>query len=194
LVAYHSPSSETAHSAGQALCAVRNECPGRPTMQKSETAFLAAYDAYADAIFRYCYVRLHDREQAKDVTQETFVRTWEWLAKGNKAENLRAFLYRIATNITVDLYRKRRDVPLEALPHGADIRDDARSADPLYAAQVRHVVSAIERLDPTYADALLMRYVEDMPVKEIARALGISENAASVRLHRGITRLKKELQ
>ena len=55
-------------------------------------------------------------------------------------------------------------------------------------------IEAIEALDQKYKDVIFMRYVEDMSVKEIARVLKNNENTISVRIHRGIERLKKILE
>lgn len=156
-------------------------------MKHSEQAFLAAYDLYADAIFRYCYARLGEREAAKDAVQETFCRAWRWLTKDNKAENIRALLYRTATNITIDEYRRGRSESLDAL--GLDPADES-TGDPSVSAQAAHAIALARRLEPKYRDPLLMRYAEDLPVKEIAAVLGESENVTSVRIHRAIKQLK----
>jgi RNA polymerase sigma-70 factor (ECF subfamily) len=60
--------------------------------------FEKAYDLYADAIFRHCYLRVSDRELAKDLMQETFMKTWEYLASGKDIDDVRPFLYRTALN------------------------------------------------------------------------------------------------
>jgi len=73
-----------------------------------EEDFATAYDLYADAIFRHCYFRVNDREKAVDLMQETFMKTWEYLASGKKVTNLRAFLYRSANNLIVDQARRAK--------------------------------------------------------------------------------------
>ena len=74
-----------------------------------EVKFLEAYDQYSDAIFRYCYYRVYDREKAKDCVQEAYCRTWKYMESGKEIENLRALLYRIATNIIIDDSRKKKE-------------------------------------------------------------------------------------
>ena len=51
-----------------------------------EEEFLRAYEEFADAIFRHCYFRISDREVAKDLTQETFTRTWKYIVDGEAPE------------------------------------------------------------------------------------------------------------
>ncbi len=78
-----------------------------------EQRFLALYDETADAVYRHCYFRVHDRELAKDMTQEAYARTWNTLAKGGiEIENLKAFLFRIASNLVIDHYRKKKEASL----------------------------------------------------------------------------------
>lgn len=157
-------------------------------MKNAEKEFMAAYDDHADAIFRYCYARLGERERAKDAVQETFYRAWRWLIRGNRADNMRALLYRMATNITIDEYRRPGSASLESLE--MDVADES-VRDPLLAAEASQAVVLAQRLEPKYRDPLLMRYIDDLPVKEIAIVLGESENATSVRIHRAIKQLKE---
>jgi RNA polymerase sigma-70 factor (ECF subfamily) len=81
-------------------------------MQKD---FIRAYDENADALFRQCFFKVHDREIAKDILQDTFARTWDYSTKGNTILNMRAFLYRTMNNLVVDYYRKKKAVSLDSL-------------------------------------------------------------------------------
>src|SRR6266566_458854 len=84
-------------------------------MRVEEQLFIQVYDQFADAIFRHCWFRVSDRERAKDLTQETFVKVWKILDRGESVENMRAYLYRIANNLIIDHYRKKKDVSLDLL-------------------------------------------------------------------------------
>jgi len=159
-----------------------------------EQQFLEAYEHYADAIFRHCYFRLYgNHKRALDLMQETFTKTWEYRARGNEIENIRAFLYRTATNLIIDESRKKKSLSLDALseegfdPPHPDTRQATREAE---ASELRTVLS---RLDEDCSAVLIMGYVDDLSVKEIARTLGTSENATSVRIHRGIKKIRELL-
>ena len=78
-----------------------------------EQKFLKAYDEYSDAIFRHCYFRVSDREKAKDLTQDTFTKTWEYVLKNGEVTDLRAFLYKVANNLIIDTYRKKKEDSLD---------------------------------------------------------------------------------
>src|SRR3989344_3935117 len=159
---------------------------------QKEQQFLQAYDKYSDAIFRYCYYRVFDSEKAKDVVQEAYCRTWKYIADGNQIENIRAFLYRTATNLIIDNSRKKRLYSLEELQeNGSGIRLDNVSNDNISAkAEVKLAMQKINKLKPQYKDAIIMRYIDELPVKEIAQILGQSENSVSVNIHRGLAQLK----
>jgi RNA polymerase sigma-70 factor (ECF subfamily) len=159
----------------------------------NEQSFLEAYDAYADAIFRHCYFRVYDREQARDLVQETFIRTWEYLAKGEEVENIRAFLYRVANNLVIDHARKKKSVSLDMLEEqgfNPSVNPQERLERTLDA---QFVLQVLQELDAEYRQVVIMRYIDDLGPKDIAVALGESENVVSVRLHRALAKLRKLL-
>lgn len=164
----------------------------RERASEIERAFLAAYDEYADALFRHCFVRIRDREIARDIVQEAYTRTWDYLAQGKEIEHLRAFLYRVANNIIVDTARKRRNTSLDAM-----IDDDGfEPADedvekPEKAQELREAFGLLDELDEMYRVTIAMRYLDELSPGEIARALKISENVVSVRIHRGLAKLRE---
>ncbi|MBI5404831.1 MAG: RNA polymerase sigma factor [Candidatus Kerfeldbacteria bacterium] len=152
--------------------------------------FLEAYDAYADAIFRHCYFRVYDRERARDLAQETFTKTWEYLITGKKVENLRAFLYRVANNLVIDESRKRRPVSLDELQEqGFDPGE--RIDESLHARlDANAVLELLDRLSPDHRQVIVYRFVDQLGPKEIAALLDESENVISVRLNRAIKQLR----
>jgi RNA polymerase sigma-70 factor, ECF subfamily len=161
--------------------------------QETEKLFLEVYDTHADAIYRFCYFRLFDKEKAEELTQEAFMRTWEYLASGKQVDNIRAFVYRVARNSIVDYFRKKKEVSLDDLhEQGFDvsIEDASRWENIIDGGDA---IRAIKLLDEKYRDVLLFRHVDGLPVKEIAAIVGDSENAVSVRLHRGLKQLKEIL-
>lgn len=164
-----------------------------PSQKEEEKAFLAAYDAYGDAIFRFLCMKIADRETARDLTQETFTRAWDFCVEGGKIREWKPFLYRTAYNLVVDTYRKKKAVSLDALieDKGFTVPDDHASDKTTIArAEMSRVRHAIDELDETYRDIILLRYIEDLPPKEIARITRLSENVVSVRIHRGILKLR----
>ncbi len=156
--------------------------------------FIKAYESYSDAIFRYCYFRVYDRERAKDIVQETFMKTWDYIARGNDIDNIRAFLYKVARNIIIDYTRKKKEDSLEALQEsgfnpGVDERANKEIEFDFQAA-----LQAIKSLDEKYREAVTMRYIEGYSPKEIAKMIDETENVISVRIHRGLQQLRKKIK
>lgn len=155
--------------------------------------FLEAYDKHADAIFKHCYFRLFNRERAKEIMQDTFLRTWEQMAKGVEIQNIKAFLYRIATNLIIDDTRKKKMNSLDVMQEQG-FNPSVSDTDAIFnRIDGERVKKMVERMDKKYSNVILMRYVDDLTVKEIAEALGVSQNVVSVRIHRGLKEIKKIL-
>lgn len=156
----------------------------------NQDTFLEVYEEYGDAIFRFCLTKTKNRDIALDLTQDTFIKTWEYLASGKEVELIRPFLYRVARNLIIDLSRKKKTLSLDNyLDEGGNIAD---TAQPEFGKSfdVDQALALVQSLDPKYRDPLLLRYVEDLSVSEIAKVLSLSENVISVRLHRGVKQLQ----
>jgi RNA polymerase sigma-70 factor (ECF subfamily) len=162
-------------------------------MQVTEPHFLQAYEEYADAIFRYCLFRVYDRELARDLTQETFMRAWRRQSEGEHIKNIRAFLYTVARNLIIDHSRRARPQSLDVMmEQGGDVGVDGREQT-VDKIDVSLVLDVLEGCDEQSRDVVILRYVEGWRVKDIAKELGISQTAASVRLHRALRMLRKQL-
>lgn len=165
-------------------------------MRDLQNTFLEAYDTYSDTIFRFCFFRLNDRELAKDTMQETFTKAWDMTSRGDfQILNIKAILYKIAGNLIVDEYRRRgrRGITqsLEVLhEEGFDpSQDDTESL--LNVLDGQQAIALISKIREPYGESVFMRYVQDLTLTEIAQITGESENTISVRIHRGISILKK---
>lgn len=155
-----------------------------------EKEFLATYGQFSDAIFRHCVFRVSDREKAKDITQVAFIRLWDTVSQGKEIDNMRAFLYRIVNNLIIDEYRKRKDESLDRMrdEEGFDVGFDPRNEIETRDDYERSLL-LLETLPAHYRQALVMRHIDGLSVKEIARMTDESENVISVRIHRAIAKL-----
>lgn len=156
--------------------------------------FEQAYIDFGDQIFRYVYFRIFDRDMAKDLTQETFYKVWDYLAKGKEIENIKAFLYRTAHNVTVNAIRAKK--PTASLDDMQDtVGYDVSDVDAELAAQnardVREVIESFAILKPQDADLMKLRYVDGLSVQEISSITQMSENSISVKIHRLIEKLRE---
>jgi len=160
-------------------------------------AFGHLYDHYFPQIFKYLLVRTDTREDAEDMTETVFMKTWEHLPNfgGKKKErNLRAWLFRIAHNSVVDHYRTRKQLlPLESVsqtgtaegePGGVAIKNE----------DSRRIIQAIKRLDDTSQKVIVSRFTSDLSHKETALSIGISENNARIIQYRALRKLNDLLR
>ena len=153
--------------------------------------FLKAYEAYADALFRHCYYRVYDRELAKDLVQEAFCRTWDYLSRGNDINNLRAFLYQVLRNIIADEIRKKKHISLDQLIEEGFSPANETNPNVEQKLIAKDVVRTLNLLDEPYREVMQLRFIDDLSLKEISTVLQVSENTISVRIHRGIKKLRK---
>ena len=162
-----------------------------PPAVSATDAFMKAYDECADALFRHCYFRVYDRERAKDVLQECFTRTWEYIAQGKKIDNMRAFLYRVANNLIIDASRRQKESSLEELAEVAGFEPEAHDQDHMLdRLDGARILEHVHLLDARHRDVIVMRFVDGFGPSEIAEILDESENVVSVRLHRAIKIVK----
>ena len=166
----------------------------------SEQAYLEAFDEFADALFRHAYFRLSERERALDLTQETFIKTWEYIRAGNEIRSWKSFLYRILNNLIIDEYRKKKTESLDALAEVDPVRAEVYVATDSRAEKedrldsellIEKIRTYIPRLSPEEQGAITLRYIDGLTLSEIARLEGTTQNVISVRIHRGIEHLKK---
>jgi len=158
--------------------------------ETTEQAFTRWYDAYGDAIFRYVYYRVRSRDEALDVVQVVFMRLWDYLQEGREITHPKAFLYRSARNTLINAVRDRKQhLSLEELmDQGFEAAYTEADKDELERQE--EVIARIHDLDEQYREVLVLRYVNGLGVKEIAELLGEAENTVSVRIHRGLRKLK----
>ncbi|HAI97967.1 TPA: hypothetical protein DCL30_00285 [Candidatus Peribacteria bacterium] len=161
----------------------------------TQQEFLEAYDRYADAIFRHCALRLGNREDGKDLMQDTFMHAWEAITGGIAVRNMRAYLYRIANNLIVDFVRRSKRRPSTSLEEMMEEGFDPpnREKGPVKGYEEQIVLETLQHIEDPYRTAVILRFIDGLPPREIAALLGVSANVASVRVNRGIQKLQSLL-
>jgi RNA polymerase sigma-70 factor (ECF subfamily) len=162
--------------------------------------FEKIYENESDAIFRFCLIRVSDREQAIDITEEAFLRLWQNLLKGEKLLNERAFLFTVTRNLIIDWYRKKKSITFTNMKDnnpsedemGYDPSDEMTTQKLEIKAEGRFLLDKINELSTTYQQPVYLRFIEDLSPAEIGKILGISMNAVSVRINRGLIELQKK--
>lgn len=158
-------------------------------------AFETLYQCYLDAIYRYIFFRIGDEIQAEDLTEEVFVRAWEALPSyQHRNYPFSSWLYRIAHNLIIDFYRRKKPVPItnglmrtqtdtrESLDHMVSRKQEAQL-----------LAEAVQQLSELEQQVVLLRFVEGLSHKEIASMVGKSQTACRVILHRALKALRSSL-
>ena len=159
-----------------------------------EAAFVQTYEFFGPKIYRHALFRVSSPETAEDIMHETFARAWEF-ARERAAEirSLRAFLYRIADNLIVDHYRRNAKAALPMTEELEATLSDGR--DPLAAidgALARERMrEALAKLREEARSLLVMRYIDELSIGEIAELTGKKKNAVYVALHRAVKELQR---
>lgn len=137
-----------------------------------------------DKIYRYCYFKTRSRETAEDITQEAFLRFLESKGYTDRGQALQ-YLYTIARNLCIDEGRRQKACPMdeESLGSYSDNEMLRRS----------HIRAALEKMDESDRELLLLRYVNELPVHIIAGLYGISRFALRRRLAKAVKDLKYRL-
>jgi len=157
------------------------------------SAFGSLYDYYQPRIYRFVLIKVGRREEAEDLTHEVFLKAWQNICDyKNLGYPFSSWLYRIARNQITDFYRGKKDeanldnIDPEYLASPAVIQTENRM-------EAERVKLAIQELKPDYQDVLIMRFVEDLPIREVAAAMDKSEGAVKLLQHRAVRELKEIL-
>jgi RNA polymerase sigma-70 factor, ECF subfamily len=162
-----------------------------------QAAFDMIYDRFADALFRYIYVRCGNAALAEELTGDMWVRVVERLPAfrfaGSDPEAVFAsWLYTIARNLVIDSYRRKRNLQVP-LTEALSSRDMPPDESVIAADDRRALHAAIEQLTADQREVVLLRFVEERSNAEVARLTGRSENAVKVMQHRALAALARIL-
>ncbi|MFC1968278.1 RNA polymerase sigma factor [Chloroflexota bacterium] len=158
-------------------------------------AFGRLYDMHVDRVYRHIYYRVSSNADAEDLTQQVFMKAWQAIGRYKKtASPFLAWLIKISHNLVIDFYRSRKSEAYIDF----DIVATKPETDPAHLAEAQfsqqEVRQAINKLQGDQQQVILMRFIEDFSYTEIAAALGKSEGAIRVILHRGLAKLKTILE
>jgi RNA polymerase sigma-70 factor (ECF subfamily) len=156
-------------------------------------AFTALYDHFYDRVYRHVYYRVGRIEDAEDLTQQVFLHAWRALRRFRpNGSPFVAWLFTIAHHLVINHYRRTkmtRQLPENMVAARAEVYPD----HDLRLDQER-VRAAIRRLKPDQQQVVIMRFLEDLPHRDIAAALGKSEANVRVIQHRALQELRQILE
>lgn len=165
-------------------------------MANLKKEFSKIYDRYINKIYRFIFLKVNSQEMAEDLTSETFLKTWEVFKNGApKIENIQAFLYQTARNLVIDYYREKEKTKIISAEVGRPIADPRQNLEErvLIQSDLEKVKSAIATLNEDYQNAIIWYYLDDLPISEIAKLLGRTEEATRVLISRALKTLREKL-
>jgi RNA polymerase sigma-70 factor (ECF subfamily) len=152
-------------------------------------------EEHADSVYRLAYRLSGDRQDAEDLTQDTFMRAFRSL-KSYRPGTFSGWLHRITTNLFLDMVRHRGTIRMEALPEDYD-RVEGTRVGPERAFEMNNLDPALERalddLSPEFRVAVILCDGLDMTYEEIADTLGLKMGTVRSRIHRARTQLRAGL-
>ncbi|MBI2592946.1 MAG: sigma-70 family RNA polymerase sigma factor [Candidatus Colwellbacteria bacterium] len=160
-------------------------------------AFGALYDYYLPRIYRFVLLKVSHREEAEDLTHQVFLKAWNNIGQFNfLGFSFGSWLYQIARNTTIDYYRKNdgTEVSLEEITVDVIGTDLSLENKIDKALEWEKLIKALKQLKDIEQDVLVMRFVEDMAVRQVAEAIGKTEGATKLIQHRAIKNLKAILE
>ena len=142
---------------------------------------------HGDELVRFFLLRSRDPHAAQDLANETFFRIFSKARTFEPKKPFRPWFFTVALNVWRAWQRRRRppEVPLEALPETAE----QESAPPSSSAG-EQAARLLDRLSEVDREILVLRHYEGLPLKEIARRLGLSPGAVYTRLFRALEKLR----
>jgi RNA polymerase sigma-70 factor, ECF subfamily len=155
--------------------------------------FRPLYSKYFKEIFRYIFKRLGDKELTADLTQQVFLSALSNLGKYQfRGAPFAAWLYRIASNLCMDYFRKSKRVRHVVIEEAALINlVDELTSDQTIEEWHQRLPQVLELLTEPELQLIELRFFESRPFKEIAEMLELTENNAKVRTYRVLDKMKK---
>jgi RNA polymerase sigma-70 factor, ECF subfamily len=169
------------------------ETTPKPKVQLDEE-FSELYRTHLRDVYSYAYYRVGNHHDAEDLTEQTFLqayRHFERAQRESRGRPLRPWLIRIAHNLAANLYRDRSRRPVSPI-EATDTLSDPHTTEDLVESrsELSRVLEGVRQLPDDRREALIMRFALDMDNREIARALGRSDGATKVLIHRAIKQLE----
>ena len=167
----------------------------RDAVEGKSSAFGDLYDHYHAMIYRFIAVKVGRREEAEDLTHQVFLSAWLNIRNyEHRGHPFSSWLYQIARNQVVDHYRaKRNELNIDAVDPEIFAEPAAAEFTLPTKLDMEQVRRAIDQLKPDYQDIIIMRFIEDISLKETANILKKTEGAVKLMQHRAVRELKRIL-
>ncbi|HEV2997492.1 MAG TPA: sigma-70 family RNA polymerase sigma factor [Solirubrobacteraceae bacterium] len=156
--------------------------------------FSELYRAHLRDVYSYAYYRVGNHHDAEDLTEQTFLQAYRHFERAQRESNgrpLRPWLIRIAHNLAANLYRDRSRKPATPIDDTTTLVAPRTTEEIVEGREeLGRIIAGVQELPGDRREALIMRFALGMDNREIARALGRSDGATKVLIHRAIRQLE----
>jgi RNA polymerase sigma-70 factor, ECF subfamily len=160
-----------------------------------DAEFSELYRAHLRDVYSYAYYRVGNHHDAEDLTEQTFLQAYRHFERAvNESDGrpLRPWLIRIAHNLAANLYRDRSRKPQSPIEDSETLRTTHTTEDLVEGRdELARILDGVKDLPDDRREALIMRFALGMDNREIARAMGRTDGATKVLLHRAIKQLEE---
>src|SRR4051794_4345287 len=167
----------------------------REDKARLDAAFSDLYRAHLRDVYSYAYYRVGNHHDAEDLTEQTFLQAYRHFERASAESDgrpLRPWLIRIAHNLAANLYRDRSRRPQTPIEDTEALRTMHTTEDLVGGRdELARILDGVKDLPDDRREALIMRFALGMDNREIARAMGRTDGATKVLLHRAIKQLEE---
>ncbi|MBU2534590.1 MAG: RNA polymerase sigma factor [Chloroflexi bacterium] len=155
-------------------------------------AFGDLYGIYLDRIYRYVFYQVKDKMTAEDITEEVFLKAWKAInsCKG-KEQTFSSWLYRIAHNRVIDIFRSQRKAQTIDMETVAELHHPTAKIETELDHQ--EILDGVADLPPNQRQVIILKFIEDLDNREIERIIGKSQGAIRVLQTRALAKLREKL-
>ena len=166
----------------------------RRAQHRDQEAFAQLYEEHFNRIYRYVALRIGDKTEAEDMTQQVFLKALQSISSFKwKGIPFSAWLFRIAHNQVVDYLRKKTKqatVPLDESLASGDSNPQLMAE---YSLDIERLLSATKRLTEAQREVISLRFAGELSTAQVAKVMGKSQGAVKALQHSAIAALRKTL-
>ncbi|MFB6181784.1 MAG: RNA polymerase sigma factor [Candidatus Magasanikbacteria bacterium] len=165
--------------------------------EKDSEAFGKLYDHYIDDIYRFIYYKVGNEQDAQDLTNEVFLKTWKYVTDPDKKEvnNFRALIYKTARTKVIDFYRSNVDQEQHPIDDILSVKPSDEDVEQETKQKIEHeeLLKTLKKLKDNYQEVIVLRYLQELSTKETAEVMDKSRSSVRVTLHRAVKKIRELL-
>jgi RNA polymerase sigma-70 factor, ECF subfamily len=172
------------------------DAPTTADKARLDREFTELYRAHLKDVYSYSYYRVGNHHDAEDLTTQTFLQAYRHFERAQRESHgrpLRPWLIRIAHNLAANLYRDRSRKPQTNIDESTMPLPAIHTTEDLVEGrdELARILEGVDQLPDDRREALIMRFALGMDNREIARALGRTDGATKVLIHRATRQLQE---